>query len=509
MPEADTLFDNDDDGFGAMAPAATKPAVEKVDRESGMSVDQEIDAIRKEGLTGRQLRMARRVAQKHGIAPTSDFDAVRLLRKQGVDPFSRATMLELVQPAGGAPSGQAGLPQTVSKPKLPATPVNYDPATREAEIGRIQRDIVKRRRRKMGFLGARLGVFVLLPTLFAGYYFYFVATPMYATQSEFVIQQAEPASAGGMGGLFSGTGFATSQDSIAVQSYLESRDAMLRLNEDHGFKAHFSAKSIDPIQRLTEDASNEAAYKLFQDNVTIGYDPTEGIIKMEVVAADPEISAQFNRALITYAEERVDKLTQRLREDQMQGARESFDEAEAKMIAAQERVLELQEQLGVLDPVSESTALMAQIGNFETQLQEKKLQLDQLLDNARPNQARVDGVRGDIGRLENVIESLRSQLTQGGTGNSLARTTSQLRVAEVDLQTRQMMMQQALQQLESARSEANRQVRYLSEGVSPVAPDEPTYPRKFENTVLTFLIFSGIYLMVSLTASVLREQVSA
>jgi capsular polysaccharide transport system permease protein len=72
-----------------------------------------------------------------------------------------------------------------------------------------------------------------------------------------------------------------------------------------------------------------------------------------------------------------------------------------------------------------------------------------------------------------------------------------------------MMLSQSLQQLETARIEANRQVRYLSLGVSPVAPDEPTYPRAFENTLLAFLIFSGIYLMLSLTASILREQVSA
>jgi capsular polysaccharide transport system permease protein len=52
-------------------------------------------------------------------------------------------------------------------------------------------------------------------------------------------------------------------------------------------------------------------------------------------------------------------------------------------------------------------------------------------------------------------------------------------------------------------------VRYLSTGVRPVAPDEPTYPRAFENTLLAFLIFSGIYLMLSLTASILREQVSS
>jgi capsular polysaccharide transport system permease protein len=52
-------------------------------------------------------------------------------------------------------------------------------------------------------------------------------------------------------------------------------------------------------------------------------------------------------------------------------------------------------------------------------------------------------------------------------------------------------------------------VRYLETAVSPVAPDEPTYPRAFENTLLAFLIFGGIYLMLSLTASVLREQATA
>ena len=34
-------------------------------------------------------------------------------------------------------------------------------------------------------------------------------------------------------------------------------------------------------------------------------------------------------------------------------------------------------------------------------------------------------------------------------------------------------------------------------------------PPTFENTIVAFLIFAGIYLMVSLTASILREQVSS
>lgn len=206
----------------------------------------------------------------------------------------------------------------------------------------------------------------------------------------------------------------------------------------------------------------------------------------------------------------MDNLTSRKREDQMQGARESYEEAEAKMLEAQAEVERLQQELGVLDPLSENSAIMSQIATYEVQLTDKQLQLQQLLDNPSPNAARVDGVRGDIQRLEAVIAELRAKQTDGvADGNSLAVITGKLQVAQTNLETRILLMQQALQQLETARIEANKQTRYLAPGVNPVAPDEPTYPRKLENTLLAFLIFSGIYLMISLTASILREQVSA
>lgn len=309
--------------------------------------------------------------------------------------------------------------------------------------------------------------------------------------------------------MFSGTSFATAQDSIAVQGYLQSMDAMLRLDSDNGFRSHFSDPRIDPLQRLEQDSTKDKAYKIFKKNVKISYDPTEGIIKMEVVAADPMVSESYSKRLIAYAEEQVDNLTQRLRADQMQGALDSFEQAEQKMVDAQGRVLELQERLGVLDPMTESQALMAQVTAFETQLQEKRLQLQALLDNSRPNRARVDGTQADVRRLETLIGELRGQMTNStSSSGSLARITGQLRLAETDMQTRQLMMTQALQQMETARIEANRQTRYLSMAVNPIAPDEATYPRSFENTVLAFLIFGGIYLMFSLTASILREQVS-
>jgi capsular polysaccharide transport system permease protein len=523
-----------EDGFGDQRFPGSAPASGQPGQASGQTSGQpgkpapapeaEIAEIKKEGLTGRQLRMARRVAQKHGLPATSDYDAVRLLRKAGIDPFQAANMLQLVSseedaakaagaPAGGQAIGQIQLPQTVPQGAmmLPAQPKVMDAGERARSIQEMQQSIIRRRRKRLLLLAVRLAAFVLLPTFVAAWYFFNVATPMYATKSEFVIQKADGGGAGGgLGSLFAGSGLGSSQDSITVQSYLMSRDAMLRLDEDIGYKEHFSGPDIDPIQRLSPGASNEEAYKSYKRNVKIGYDPTEGIIKMEVIAASPETSAEMSEALIRYAEERVDNLTTRLRADQMAGAVESYEEAEQEMLLAQQEVLRLQEDMGVFDPTSDAASVMGQINQFEVLLQQKRLQLQQLLDNPRPNQARVDGVRGDIGRLEALIEDMRARLTEENAAGdaSIASVSGQLAIATTNLETRTVLMQQALQQLETARIEANKQTRYLEMGVHPVAPDTPTYPRKFENTLLAFLVFAGIYLMVSITASILREQVT-
>ncbi|APE42594.1 capsule biosynthesis protein [Sulfitobacter alexandrii] len=503
----------------------------EVSSASEVAGELDMDAIRREGLTGRQLRMARRVAQKHGLAPTSDFDAVRLLRARGIDPFQRSNMLELVVPQaggehrdgapgdimanlpaqrGGAGQGRVQLPQTVPAGggvNLPSTELS--PAQRrEREIGEIQRDISRRRRRKLGLLMVRLAFFVMLPTFAAGYYFYKVATPMYATTSQFMLIQSEGTSTSPFGGLLP-TQFANSQDSIATQAYLQSKDAMLRLDQDVGFKSHFTDDSIDPIQRLTDDPTNEEAYKVYKKNVKIGYDPTEGVIRMEVVAADPEVSTDFSRHLLEYAEERVNNLSKKKREDGMADAVEGLELAQQNRRDVQQRLIELQVQNGV-DPEAEIVAIRSQITTYEGLLIEKELELAALLDNIRPNKAKVDGAQGDVRRINDQLDKLNDRLNSATQGDdSLAKKAVELQLAQADLVAADANLQLAQTGLEAARAEANRQVRYLTVAVEPVAPQEPTYPRKFENTILAFLIFAGIYLMLSLTAAILREQVTS
>ena len=550
-PEDSALpFDTQDDGFGNLdfrppepppaqqaaiaPPQADAPAPAEAAPIRRAETPEEIEAVNAailtEGLTERQLRRAMLIAQRSHLTPKSEADAVRLLREAGVDPFSRASIVRLVtasaeakaqsetQPAPPATGREiARLPGDVVQLPKKAKPIAVPSIEQRAEVNqaaeilRMQQDIARRRRRRLALLGARLFAFVLLPTILAGFYFYLIATPMYSVRSEFVIQQAGPSGGGGtLGGLFSGTAFATSQDSIAVQGYLQSREAMSRLDEDVGFRSHFQSEEIDELQRLAPDAGLEAAYKVYKKFLKISFDTTEGVIRMDVIAADPEVAAAWSKQLISYAEEQVDHLTQRLRADQMRDAQAGYEAAQEALTASQKHLIELQEKYKILSSETEVGLVVAQISGLENQLTQERLALAQMEANAEPNQARMEPIKRRIETLESQVLELRARMTETTAGStSLAEIQGQLLVAQADLQTRQMLLAQALQSMETARVEANRQVRYLSLSVSPIPPDEPAFPRAFENTLVTLLIMLGIYLMVSMTAAILREQVSS
>ncbi|TVP74275.1 MAG: capsule biosynthesis protein [Rhodobacteraceae bacterium] len=493
--------------------------VDITDLEGRPNILESLEAIRNEGLNARQLRMAMRVAQKHGIRPTSAHEAVLLLRQRGIDPFARTTMLDLAEtdetePTRALTTRAETIPATrdIGGPISPAKDRMARVAKeREKELRRVQQEIAKRRRKRMLLLGVRLLVFVTLPTLIVSWYFYMIATPMYATQSQFVIQQADGGAIGGeLGGMLPGAaGMGGQSEAPSVQSYLQSLPAMIRLDREEGFKAHFSSPEIDILRRLPPDATDSAAFKRYRRNVLIGFDPTEGVVRLEVIAASPEVSERFSRALIRFAEEHVDMMTQRMRDSQMNDARQNLEDAQRQLIEARLAVVELQESSSILSGEVELSLLSQQLSALDAELLQTRLALQELRSNPRPNQARLQQVERRESALIEQVSALRGSMTRDSDGGvSLARTQSLLITAEAEVQTREMLRAQAMQQMEQARIDVGRQVRYLALSVEPVAPDEPTYPRKLESSAVAFLIFLGLYLFVSMTASVLREQIS-
>ncbi|MEM7243192.1 MAG: capsule biosynthesis protein [Pseudomonadota bacterium] len=489
---------------------------DQAEAPSPTDVRAQIEEIKKENLSGQQMRMARRLAQKHGLKAISDLDAVRVLRENGIDPFAN-----LNNPLGGAidARNEAAAPDQSKQPlNLPAKrkgsqvgqtkPMTDD--DRGRELSNIQRDLVRRRRRRVIQLYTRLFFFVILPTILAGYYFNSVATPMYAVKSEFTVQSSAGTAAEASAGSFFGALSEGAKEGISVQSHLTSIEALLALDEEFGYISVFQDEKIDPIQRLDPDATNEDALKLYKKHVLIGFDPTEGVLRMEVIAPSSEHAFNFSNALFAQAERRLDEISRPVREDQLNAARALYNDAEKKLKEARDRVVTLQAERGVISGEFEVQVLMNSITSLEANLLQRRLTLAEVEANARPNPARKTALENQISELESAITEARAKLTKSNDSDgSIAVITGELQQAEAEVFLRQELLSQSILGLEAATISAARQAKFLGVSVRPVPPESPSYPRTFEMTLISFFVFLGVYLMIALTGSILREQMSS
>jgi capsular polysaccharide transport system permease protein len=135
---------------------------------------------------------------------------------------------------------------------------------------KVQRDIARSRRKRLILLATRLTFFVLLPTLLVSFYFYRVATPMYATHSEFIIQKAESGAGARAAGsaVFSAARLchgAGKHHGAGLSSKAARRCCASMRNS--GFRDHFSQPEIDPLTRIADDATVEDAYDTYLRNL--------------------------------------------------------------------------------------------------------------------------------------------------------------------------------------------------------------------------------------------------
>lgn len=424
-----------------------------------------------------------------------------------------------------APSGPAQRAESREAAALFAE-IQAEQAMRVAEL---QREIARRRRRRGVFLILRLLLFVVAPSVAAGWWQYQVASDLYVSESAFVVRSAGETPDSGGGGVAAALGAAGPmgmiQDSISVQDFVLSREALDRLDAELGVIARWQAPGLDPWLRLAPDATREDALNQYRRLVEVGYDPAESLIRMKVADPDPEMAAAISSALIRYAEGMVDGLSTRMRRD-------TVAEAEARAAHAREALTEahvaesrLKAELEIFSPETAAGGEQSLIAGLENEREALRARLDALLAYAPADDPRARTLRRAIDQRARAIEARRARIygDHPGRGDEgapsldapsldaggIAQAEAELARAKAETAAREQMFLAAQSGLEAARLEARRQISYLAVIVPPARADAPTRPRRLANTALAGLAAFGIYLFASLTVSVLREQFSA
>lgn len=179
-------------------------------------------------------------------------------------------------------------------------------------------------------------VIVVLPTLIAVYYYGWVASDVYVTESRFVVRSPQKSSVGSLADVFSKVGFAKSDDdSYVVRDYVLSRDALELLNKKLDVVNAYSSDSIDIMNRFPGikywDTSREAFLRYYQTRVGVVVDPTSAISSLTVQAFDPKTALAINQTLLEFSEAFVNQLNSRARQDLISAAMSEVNLAKAKL----------------------------------------------------------------------------------------------------------------------------------------------------------------------------------
>lgn len=357
-------------------------------------------------------------------------------------------------------------------------------------------------------LARKLLVWVALPTLFAVVYFGLLAADMYQSESKYTIQGSDMRSIGSLDsiiGALSSSGGSSEYDARAVQEYILSRDVLRRLDREEGFIGHHQDPAIDWITRIPADATFEDAYEYYEDIVDVLYDSQSGVSTLKVLASTADDAQRFAHAILRYAEEMVNDLSERARLDRMEFARQEVGAGEQRLAKARQAILELQREGEEINPVESATAVFNIRSQLDAELSKARAELGQLESFLQPEAHQVQVLKQKIASLEEQIrnENLKLVDTQS---QSLSASIARFEPLVLEKEFAEKAYESALASLEVARTEAAQQHRYLATIVSPSVPDEATHPQRILGILTVFALALVAFGVLSLLISAAREH---
>jgi capsular polysaccharide transport system permease protein len=354
----------------------------------------------------------------------------------------------------------------------------------------------------------RLLLWIGLPTLAAVVYFGLLAADMYQSESKYSIQGSDMRAGSALdsllGALPVGAG-GNEYDARAVQEYILSRDVLRRLDREEGFIAHHQDPAIDWIARIPTDATFEEAYEYYQGLVDVRYDSQAGVSTLTVLATTADDAERFARAILRYAEEMVNDLSERARLDRMDFALQEVASGEQRLAKARHAILELQREGEEINPQESATAVFNIRTQLEGELAKTRAELRQMESFMKPQAHQVQALRQKIVSLEEQIQNENLKLVDPQS-QSLSASIARFEPLVLEKEFAEKAYESALTSLELARVEAAQQHRYLATIVSPSVPDEPTHPERILGILTVFAVALAVFGIVSLFVAAVREH---
>lgn len=348
---------------------------------------------------------------------------------------------------------------------------------------------------------------VVVPTSLAAFYFIFIASDVYISESRFVVRAPERPSSNALGLVLRSAGWSSAGAEVyAVRDYVLSRDALNDLNRDGSVVKAFSSEAASPFNRfgwLWFGDTEEDLFRYYLKKVAINYDSTSQITTLEVRAFTPEDANRFNTFLLKRAEALVNGLSTRAQGDMVRLAGVEVDTAKAKVMQTALALAAFRDRNQIVDPEQQAAVQMQMVSKLQDQLIATRMRLSQLRQLA-PGNPQIPVLETDASNLQREVAEETAKLAGGR--KSLVGSAAEYQRVLLDNQFAEKQLEAAMTAYEEARSEGLRKQAYVERIVNPSITDKPQEPRRARGILTALVIGLVVWAILKMLIAGIREH---
>lgn len=350
---------------------------------------------------------------------------------------------------------------------------------------------------------------VVLPTAVAILYFGIIASPVYISESRFIVYSpSQHISSSGLSSLLSGlSGSSSMTGTYSVHDYIESWDAMMAVNRAYNLKEVYGNSDIDIFGRFGGLFYPSSSYvkllRYYQSMVTDNLDNTSGITKLKVRAYSAADAQKINALLLQKSEALINQMNDQARENAVSYAQQDVIKAEVRVNQATVALAEYRNEHTVFSPKPQSRLQLKLISQLQEQVISEKAQLAAILQHA-PQNPQIPVLRSGIAALVSEVDKEKAKVV-GGKGSLASKDPAYVRLSLAEkLATK--ILEAAVTSLEQAEVEAQKQQLYLEPISRPNLPDAPQEPHRVRDILGVLVLALVVWGVLSILIAGVREH---
>ena len=406
----------------------------------------------------------------------------------------------------------------IARPLAPAAehPVAVSVDGRHALSGLTRLGLVRAgtpaiRHARPSLRGLSFAALVVMPIAVAAAYYFAVAADQYVAEFRFTLNTVDPPRFDPLS-LFAGNATrspAALESQILVQ-YMSSRAIVDEIGGSLDLRRLFAPPQADWWARLPRPASIEELVRYWQGQVDPSYDPANGTVTVRVRGFAPADALRLSQAIVAASEKLVNDLSLRARRDTLGHAEGELAQAESRLKAVLGDIRAFRDREGLIDPArtAEGTGVLAT--RLRDELVRTNAELSTLRAYMRDDAPSVKVLKARIRSLEAQRRGLAQEMTDPDSARSdtLSRVLGSYEQLESERKFAEAAHQHALQSLDQARANADRQHVFIASFVPPSLPEESLYPRRWRSLGTIALIALAVWGIGGLTVQSVRDHLA-